>query len=259
MHAWSPASVGPLIVLWNQSLCQPELSLVFFGGFSCPLFCVGFQILLLTYSFLPYSSKRIGDKIASASSPFISPMNILEFHKHNLFVLLWSVSPFSTMAPLYLHSIFCLCKDLVPSGIFSPSYLPTPFLTHSYQHLKYWFFLFFRKIFFIPYILLNISIPFQFLFSVHLTSEKSCLNLVSLIPHLPITHSFIAVCIWPPIPKENIFRKVTCFTIIYCFMHACTHTYQTLWLGQDIYGLAVILKSLRHFTSRTHVCTWSQR
>lgn len=144
--------------------------------------------------------------------------------------------------PLYLHSIFCLCKDLVPSGIFLtilPS-KPPFFLNSLLSTFKILIFLVFRKIFFIPYILLNISIPFSVSLLITLNIWKE-LPKFSVSDSSPPHYSFIHCSLYlAPYSKENIFRKVTCF-YYYLLLHACvyTHTHtKTLWLGQDIYGFS---------------------
>lgn len=103
------------------------------------------------YSFLSYSSKKIGDKITETpQTPLSHLWTFLNSTNIILFVLLWTISLFTTMAPP--SPAFHLLPLQGSCSIRHFSHHPIlqiPFfsLTHSYQHLKYWFFLFSGNLF----------------------------------------------------------------------------------------------------------------
>lgn len=150
-------------------------------------------------SVISYFPKKIGDKIIEMpQTPVISPMHVLEFHKHN--TLCPSMEDSTAPPTMALPSpVFCLVPLQGSCSIRRcsnhPMFQISFFINSLLSTFKILTLLLFSRNFFIPYIPLNIS-PFHFLFSFHETSEKSCLNLLSLIPHLPVAHLFIAIYIW---------------------------------------------------------------
>ena len=114
------------------------------------------------YSFISYSSKKIGDKITEIPQTPLSHLWTFLNSTNTISLSFCGIFPPSPQwLPLHLHSIFCLCKDLVPAGIFLTILSSrSPFFLNSLlSTFKILIFLVFRKFFFIACILLNISIP----------------------------------------------------------------------------------------------------